>query len=687
MRKAVFYVIGLVFSAVLSAQSQLIPFQDVNNSWGYKDSKTGKVVIPARYASVREFYDGLAGISDKGKTGFINAKGEIVVPVQYDYAGDFSKGFAIAARQKIIADTASVLIYGIIDTKGTEVLPFEYNLISYIGDNLIRLASTDEEGYNLECFTLRDFTPVLFPVRCQVQEMDSAGFIPIQKGNELFYIHLSGLIVENKTEFRGNYIVKSSGNYGIISPSGEILIPIDNTAIYYTGTSEKPTSKAETFIKVEKGAKFGLINRHSKLTVPIQYSSLTKISESLYLVSENEYKGVIDTAGVALIPVQYQRLDPPENGCFLVKQNEKFGLISMKGEIIAPLTYGFFERYGYGLFLIKQENKWSFVDSTGIELKVQYEDLKKLNPQASLFKRDSKWGVLLLADRKEKISPIFDSVYSFDDLHIAKVQINAQRNRATGKFEGGKVGYINWMGDIIVPAEYDRVSPFNNGIATCYINNEFYSYDLNGNRIVNSYDNICYAIEAGDLDAVRNFIKEGVDLNKLYKNKSSTTERTPLQCLLSSNMPRLTEILTLLLENGAIQNGYNCNSIPDKNLKIEIFKILIATSFDLNINAENYTPLLYRVIDTSTDKKEMLEFVKLLVEGKINVNAPEPVTGNTVLHLLAMKGSDPEIIETVRFLVNNGASTKIKSKTKETVGKIARKQKQSKEFSKALRGK
>ncbi len=108
------------------------PFQDeTTGMWGYIDPKTRLVVIPARYDAALsfnaegcafavtregwryinlhgeslvapflfdngpdEFVQGRARFTEKGKMGFFNRKGEIVVPAIYDFALPFEKGLA-----------------------------------------------------------------------------------------------------------------------------------------------------------------------------------------------------------------------------------------------------------------------------------------------------------------------------------------------------------------------------------------------------------------------------------------------------------------------------------------------------------------------------------------------------------------------------------------------------------------
>ena len=47
-----------------------------------------------KYDDVGLFSEGLAWVRKDGKEGFVNKKGNIVVPLEYDYVGIFSNGKA-----------------------------------------------------------------------------------------------------------------------------------------------------------------------------------------------------------------------------------------------------------------------------------------------------------------------------------------------------------------------------------------------------------------------------------------------------------------------------------------------------------------------------------------------------------------------------------------------------------------
>jgi hypothetical protein len=84
-------------------------------------NKVGQIVIPAKFDKVRDFKEGLATIGINDKFGCINKLGEIVIPVKYDYIGEFKDGLAylnIDERYGFIDRTGKIVIPTIFESVG-----------------------------------------------------------------------------------------------------------------------------------------------------------------------------------------------------------------------------------------------------------------------------------------------------------------------------------------------------------------------------------------------------------------------------------------------------------------------------------------------------------------------------------------------------------------------------------------
>ena len=111
--------------------------------WGYIDH-SGKMVIQKQYSFADDFSEGLAGVVVERKFGFINLKGEMVIPPRftprqgpYAWSGlvatsRFSEGLAPVT----ITERSSERAYGYINKKGDFVIPPQFHTAQLFSEGL-----------------------------------------------------------------------------------------------------------------------------------------------------------------------------------------------------------------------------------------------------------------------------------------------------------------------------------------------------------------------------------------------------------------------------------------------------------------------------------------------------------------------------------------------------------------------
>ena len=138
---------------------------------GYYNSYTGKIVVPAQYRRAWVFSEGLAAVQKNGMIGFINRKGEVVIPFRYPYHGNPLSSFVFDNGHCIVADTTGKC--GVINKKGEWIIQPKYDNIdaykeyviassagvrkqltydekiinSFVVDNIQALTFTEKERY------------------------------------------------------------------------------------------------------------------------------------------------------------------------------------------------------------------------------------------------------------------------------------------------------------------------------------------------------------------------------------------------------------------------------------------------------------------------------------------------------------------------------------------------------------
>ena len=88
-----------------------------NNRLGFINKK-GEVVIPFDFENVKVFSNGLAAVMMLGKHGFIDTSGNLLIPFLYEDAGYFGNGLAPVKKNGK---------FGFINRKGTLTIPCKYD--------------------------------------------------------------------------------------------------------------------------------------------------------------------------------------------------------------------------------------------------------------------------------------------------------------------------------------------------------------------------------------------------------------------------------------------------------------------------------------------------------------------------------------------------------------------------------
>jgi len=105
--------------------------------WGVIN-ETGETVFTHDFAALHEFYEGRAlALDQDGRYGFVDTTGTVVVPFIYEMALDFSEGLAAVCRDGK---------WGYLDTAGSLIVPCVYDDAGRFSGGLAILGDYDDEG-------------------------------------------------------------------------------------------------------------------------------------------------------------------------------------------------------------------------------------------------------------------------------------------------------------------------------------------------------------------------------------------------------------------------------------------------------------------------------------------------------------------------------------------------------------
>jgi hypothetical protein len=314
---------------------------DPNQRAGFIDLD-GKLVIPMTFDYVGNFNSGLAVASKNEKVGYIDASGRYVIAPQFDYAEDFSEGVAAVCYSN------DGFQCGYIDTKGKLITPLDITSMDY--------QTQASEGYFTAChgsmddcrytFTKTDGTPANFGDFAWADPF-SEGYAAVQQRVGTDY--LWGFI--NK---KGDLVVKPMFIW--VGKFGSGLAPVcigtstENCTIGFINTSGEfeINPQYEYFEFYDSESTWGNYPQHG-------------FFEGLARVMVDQKIGYIDSTGKMVIQPQFTYGGNFVNGLARVKVNGKMGFINKKGVLVVPAIYDSAFNFYQGRAAVEVDGKWGFI--------------------------------------------------------------------------------------------------------------------------------------------------------------------------------------------------------------------------------------------------------------------------------------------------------------------------------------
>jgi hypothetical protein len=286
-----------------------------------------------------------------GKYGYTDARGNIVIPAQYDLAYEFFEGLAAVnrgyqRREKLIfglssqgGDESNGEIHdsrwGFIDYSGREVIPLVYD----------EVVSSFENGL------------------AQVRFRFYYGFID-RLGNEVVPVEYERIDLLGETLL----IVQRNENWGLINYKGEEIIPFEYQKLNNAyNRYEEVTNK---YLIAQKGGLFGIIDLAGTVLLPFRYKEIYGFSEGRAAVqSLNRKWGYIDESIQEAISCKYDYAGQFTEERAAIGRDEGYGYIDLLGQEVVPPYYDAVGRhYSDGLATVCIKDKWGAVDKNGIEV-------------------------------------------------------------------------------------------------------------------------------------------------------------------------------------------------------------------------------------------------------------------------------------------------------------------------------
>lgn len=264
-------------------------------------------------------------------------------------------------------------------------------------------------------------------------------------------------------------------NFWAINYLYEGEIKLLNPAIeYYSVGTPNPTNIQSVERLVQFKFEDGAINLEDNLPIQIKQQEDGKSRNWEGLVKFDSLGFLMITDKFPKTILAYLPYSLGNNDLFMFEEKGKFGYKNaLEIEIVIPVFHFAQEFSKYGIAAVVDDSGWVYITKQGrkiIRPHVVDNGPDYFSYELARIKSNNKFGYF---DEKGnvKIIPNFDYARPFADSMAAVCQgCQFVRNGEHDEVIGGKWGFINIKGDLIIPFKYDNVSDFKNGKAKVEIN-------------------------------------------------------------------------------------------------------------------------------------------------------------------------------------------------------------------------
>lgn len=325
-----------------------------------------EVAIQPQYEDAAAFSDGLAAVKKDGKWGYIDEDGNTVIPFEYDFACDFSEGYAVVAKLvdsksstrrdgygNLVQEVVNTYNLGFIDSDNnyTQFRHYSYELQADSRTFAMELVDCQYKGTSLD-LNRDDYIFYNGYVILYEEYFDTTGCAVKWIYDEYRDYYKSPLARYPLTEGTANC-------YEIFDIASKSYLSLD--ALYTNPGSDsfqlRPFNQgiAPMYRSTWEGgtyvAGWGFIDKNLNWVIqPIYTDFVVSGAKTIYKV--------FGETGLAMV----QNADG------------KWGAIDKTGNTVIDFQYDNLYPYSFGLAAFSQDGKWGYLDSEGnVAIEAQYE--------------------------------------------------------------------------------------------------------------------------------------------------------------------------------------------------------------------------------------------------------------------------------------------------------------------------
>lgn len=166
----------------------LVIYQDKHLMFGYLNSYTGEILIPAQYSRAWDFSEGLAAVEKGGEISFIDTSGQKAFAESFAYYGNPLVDFTFKNGLCAVADDSGKC--GLVDKTGQWVVPPSYEDLEFNDDNIIATATNacyllDSKGEIINPFLINGIEELTYSLDKYIENSDGEServSVPVKTG-------------------------------------------------------------------------------------------------------------------------------------------------------------------------------------------------------------------------------------------------------------------------------------------------------------------------------------------------------------------------------------------------------------------------------------------------------------------------------------------------------------------------
>jgi hypothetical protein len=441
----------------------------------------------------------------KGKMGLIDTSGNVVIKPNYIYINNNEKLKNLFEASIIVNKKYK---RGLIDLQNTIKIPFEYDDIFYLGNDLIRVSKNEKTGI------IDIKNKIILPLKYDYIQMQN-DILFVQNNNKIDLFDLNG---KQLTTFQAEDISYFKDKRSIVTLQNKNTLIIDNTGNIILNSLKN--YKFESVINIESyivlntiTKKKGVINSSDQYEIECKYDDILP-SNSIYIITNNEKKGMVNKNDSTLKPLIYDHVFSAFYKDSIQFQNQYFahkgdlqGLINpfLEKEII-PISYKYIEQLSKYYITVNLVNKNGMFSSKGMIIIPEEYEFYNVSQNKIFALKNSKKYLLTIEDNNYNETEIFvdeliKDKFNFGGFSKSNYQIFKNKNT---------FGVISNENKIVIPSEFDFITEI-------YSTGEFIVQKNKKYGIINAHNQVILEIKYDTFKTIKEVVKFGIKNTKTQK--------------------------------------------------------------------------------------------------------------------------------------------------------------------------